>query len=88
LAHHVELSGASPTFGAALGGLSEETEARMSTHGAIFSIAGVLWMAGVFWQFKAKQFGVAWMHISVGALNIAIVAMYFAEVEPGFWRMP
>lgn len=49
----------------------------MSIPGILWSIGGVMWMAGAFFQFKADQPVIAWMSISVGAMNIAVGAMYF-----------
>jgi len=44
--------------------------------GTLCTLAGVVWMVGAYWQQKARQPGMAAMYIAIGALNIAVGAMY------------
>lgn len=46
--------------------------------GTLWTIAGVVWVAGSYWQHKAHQPGMAAMYVAVGVLNIAVGGMYLA----------
>ena len=46
--------------------------------GTLWIVAGVVWMAGSYWQQKARQPVMAAMHIAIVARNIAVGAMYLA----------
>jgi hypothetical protein len=46
--------------------------------GTLWALAGVAWVAGAFWREKARQHGMAAMHITIGVMSIAVAAMYFA----------